>query len=232
MAESVFIAGMFVKYGKEFEELCERTGHTELAKEAVLMMYDATRDLPLEDKQVTTPCGVADCKVLAGRKLAVVPILRAGLGMVDGALRLVPAARVGHIGLYRNEETLEPVEYYCKLPGPQSKSSPFRFPCLPLALCLGLKCEIRKNVRLSMLSHKLDNPPVCCSPRSFHNLSGKFLLLPSMPLIRYLLLCVPSFRLLSVAFGYIIVTAVHLVNTFLLPPVTFLLIFVSYRAML
>ena len=76
-----------------------------------------SRDLPLEDKQVTTPCGVADCKVLAGRKLAFVPILRAGLGMVDGALRLVPAARVGHIGLYRNEETLEPVEYYCKLPG-------------------------------------------------------------------------------------------------------------------
>ena len=70
---------------------------------AMLMMYDATRDLPLEDKQVTTPCGVADCKVLAGRKLAFVPILRAG--------------RVGHIGLYRNEETLEPVEYYCKLPG-------------------------------------------------------------------------------------------------------------------
>ena len=85
---------------------------------AMLMMYDATRDLPLEDKQVTTPCGVADCKVLAGRKLAFVPILRAGLGMVDGALRLVPAARVGHIGLYRNEETLEPVEYYCKLPSP------------------------------------------------------------------------------------------------------------------
>ena len=85
---------------------------------AMLMMYDATRDLPLEDKQVTTPCGVADCKVLAGRKLAFVPILRAGLGMVDGALHLVPAARVGHIGLYRNEETLEPVEYYCKLPDP------------------------------------------------------------------------------------------------------------------
>ena len=80
---------------------------------AMLMMYDATRDLPLEDKQVTTPCGVADCKVLAGRKLAFVPILRAGLGMVDGALRLVPAARVGHIGLYRNEETLEPVHYCC-----------------------------------------------------------------------------------------------------------------------
>ena len=83
---------------------------------AMLMMYDATRDLPLEDKQVTTPCGVADCKVLAGRKLAFVPILRAGLGMVDGMLSLIPAAKVGHIGLYRNPETLKPVEYYCKLP--------------------------------------------------------------------------------------------------------------------
>lgn len=84
---------------------------------AMLMIYDATRDLPLADKKVETPCGIADCKTIAGRKLAFVPILRAGLGMVDGALSLVPAARVGHIGLYRDEETLEPVEYYCKLPG-------------------------------------------------------------------------------------------------------------------
>ena len=83
---------------------------------AMLMMYDATRDLPLEDKQVTTPCGVADCKVLAGRKLAFVPILRAGLGMVDGMLQLIPAAKVGHVGLYRDEETFEPVEYFVKLP--------------------------------------------------------------------------------------------------------------------
>ena len=83
---------------------------------AMLMMYDATRDLPLEDKQVTTPCGVADCKVLAGRKLAFVPILRAGLGLVDGVLRMVPAARVGHIGMYRDEETLEPHPYFCKMP--------------------------------------------------------------------------------------------------------------------
>ncbi len=83
---------------------------------STLMIYDATRDLPLTDKTVTTPCGTADCKVIAGRKLAFVPILRAGLGMVDGALALVPAARVGHIGLYRDEETLKPVEYYCKLP--------------------------------------------------------------------------------------------------------------------
>ncbi|MCD7797472.1 MAG: uracil phosphoribosyltransferase [Clostridiales bacterium] len=83
---------------------------------STLMIYDATRDLPLTDKTVTTPCGTADCKVISGRKLAFVPILRAGLGMVDGALALVPAARVGHIGLYRDEKTFKPVEYYCKLP--------------------------------------------------------------------------------------------------------------------
>lgn len=83
---------------------------------SMLMIYEATRDLPLEDVQVETPMGLADCKHISGRKLAFVPILRAGLGMVDGALQLVPSARVGHIGLYRDEETLKPVEYYCKLP--------------------------------------------------------------------------------------------------------------------
>ena len=83
---------------------------------AMLMVYDATRDLPLQDKDVQTPCGTAHCKKISGRKLAFVPILRAGLGMVEGALSLVPSARVGHIGLYRDETTLEPVEYYCKLP--------------------------------------------------------------------------------------------------------------------
>lgn len=79
--------------------------------------YEATRDLPLEDVRVETPICAAPCKQLSGRKLAIVPILRAGLGMVDGLLELVPAARVGHIGMYRDEETHEPHEYYCKLPG-------------------------------------------------------------------------------------------------------------------
>ena len=83
---------------------------------AMLMMFEATRDLSTESVKVETPCGIADCKQIAGRKMAFVPILRAGLGMVDGCLKLVPSARVGHIGLYRNEETLKPVEYYCKLP--------------------------------------------------------------------------------------------------------------------
>lgn len=93
---------------KEFRDLVNEI--------AMLMIYDATRDLPLNDKEVQTPCGIAHCKEIAGRKLAFVPILRAGLGMVEGALMLVPSARVGHIGLYRDETTLEPVEYYCKLP--------------------------------------------------------------------------------------------------------------------
>lgn len=83
---------------------------------AMLMCYEATRDLPLEDVEIETPICKTTVKHLAGKKLAVVPILRAGLGMVDGILSLVPSARVGHIGLYRDEETLKPVEYYCKLP--------------------------------------------------------------------------------------------------------------------
>ena len=83
---------------------------------AMLMCYEATRDLPLKEVETKTPIAVAKTKVLAGKKLAFVPILRAGLGMVDGVLALVPSARVGHIGLYRDPDTLQPVEYYCKLP--------------------------------------------------------------------------------------------------------------------
>ncbi len=93
---------------KEFRDL--------VSEVATLLCYEATRDLPLEEVEVETPIALARTKVLAGRKLALVPILRAGLGMVDGMLNLIPAAKVGHIGLYRNEETLQPVEYYCKLP--------------------------------------------------------------------------------------------------------------------
>ena len=83
---------------------------------AMLMCYEATRDLKLTDVEIDTPISHMTAKELEGKKLAVVPILRAGLGMVDGMLTMIPAAKVGHIGLYRNEETLEPVEYYCKLP--------------------------------------------------------------------------------------------------------------------
>ncbi|MBQ1866203.1 MAG: uracil phosphoribosyltransferase [Bacteroidales bacterium] len=83
---------------------------------SLLMGYEVTRDLPLEDEEIETPMGHMVAHKVAGRKLAIVPILRAGLGMVDGLLTLVPVARVGHIGLYRNEETHKPVVYYCKLP--------------------------------------------------------------------------------------------------------------------
>lgn len=93
---------------KEFREL--------VSEIAMLMCYEATRDLPLKEVETQTPVALAKTKVIAGKKLAFVPILRAGLGMVDGVLSLVPSARIGHIGLYRDPETLKPVEYYCKLP--------------------------------------------------------------------------------------------------------------------
>ena len=93
---------------KEFRSLIDEI--------TMLMCYDATRDLPLSDVDVETPCGVAHAKMLSGKELAFVPILRAGTGMVNGVLTLVPNARVGHIGLYRDETTHTPVEYYCKLP--------------------------------------------------------------------------------------------------------------------
>ena len=93
---------------KEFRELVEEV--------AMLMAYEVTRDFPLQEIEVKTPVALAKVKVLAGRKVGLVPILRAGLGMVDGMLRLIPAAKVGHVGLYRDPETLLPVEYYCKLP--------------------------------------------------------------------------------------------------------------------
>ncbi len=83
---------------------------------AMLMGYEVTRDLPLQEIEIETPVAPCKANVIAGKKLGIVPILRAGLGMVDGMLRLVPAARVGHIGLYRDPATLKPVEYYCKLP--------------------------------------------------------------------------------------------------------------------
>ena len=93
---------------KEFREL--------VSEIAMLMGYEVTRDLPLQEVEIETPIGVAKTKVLSGKKLGIVPILRAGLGMVDGMLNLMPMIKVGHIGLYRDHETLEPVEYYCKLP--------------------------------------------------------------------------------------------------------------------
>jgi uracil phosphoribosyltransferase len=93
---------------KEFREL--------VSELSMLMGYEVTRNLPLKEVDVETPLAIAKTKVLSGKKMGIVPILRAGLGMVDGMLKLMPMLRVGHIGLYRDPETLEPVEYYCKLP--------------------------------------------------------------------------------------------------------------------
>ena len=93
---------------REFRELVNEV--------AGLMCYEATRDLPTEEVMVETPITTAKCRMLSGEKLAIVPVLRAGLGMVDSMVDLIPSAKIGHIGLYRDPETHEPVEYYCKLP--------------------------------------------------------------------------------------------------------------------
>ncbi len=93
---------------KEFKEL--------VSEISTLMGYEVTRDMTLEEKEIETPIGKMKSEVIAGKKVGIVPILRAGLGMVEGMLSVVPAAKVGHIGLYRDPETLEPIEYYCKLP--------------------------------------------------------------------------------------------------------------------
>ncbi len=93
---------------KEFRELVEEV--------SMLMAYEVTRNFPLEEVEVETPVSSARCHVITGKKIAVIPILRAGLGMVEGILKLIPTAKVGHIGVYRDPETLQPIEYYCKLP--------------------------------------------------------------------------------------------------------------------
>ena len=93
---------------KEFRELMEEV--------AMLMAYEVTRNIPLEEVEIETPVAMARCHVISGKKIALIPILRAGLGMVGGILKLIPTAKVGHIGVYRDPETLQPIEYYCKLP--------------------------------------------------------------------------------------------------------------------
>lgn len=98
------------------EEVGSKDFRQMISEIAMLMCYESTRNLKLQDVKIKTPICETTVKELAGKKLAVVPILRAGLGMVEGMLAMIPAAKVGHIGLYRDPETLEPVEYYCKLP--------------------------------------------------------------------------------------------------------------------
>ena len=105
---------------KEFRELLEEI--------SMLMVYEVTRDLSTEEAEVETPICTTKTHVLSGKKVGIVPILRAGLGMVDGVLNLIPAAKVGHIGLYRDPETLNPVEYYCKLPDDSQNRAAISWP--------------------------------------------------------------------------------------------------------
>ena len=128
---------------KEFKEL--------VSELATLLCYEATRDLPLEEVEIETPIAVAHTNVLSGRKLALVPILRAGLGMVDGMLTLLPAAKVGHIGLYRNEETLEPVEYYCKLPSDINEREVFVLD--PMLATGGSSCDAIAQIKKRGAKH-------------------------------------------------------------------------------
>ena len=107
---------------------------------ATLMGYEALRDLPLEDVEVETPIETCMTPMLAGKKLAIVPILRAGLGMVNGVLSLVPSAKIGHIGLYRDEETHEPHEYFCKLPNPIEQRTIVQ---KQMKQCLAMNCWTR-----------------------------------------------------------------------------------------
>ena len=131
---------------KEFREL--------ISEIAMFMAYEATRDLKMEDVEIETPITRTTVKKLEGKKLAVVPILRAGLGMVEGMLAMVPAAKVGHIGLYRDPKTLKPVEYYCKLPSDCGEREVFvtdpmlATGCSAIAAITMLKEKGVKNIRL------------------------------------------------------------------------------------
>lgn len=122
---------------KEFKEL--------ISELAMMICYEATRDLTTEEAEVETPLATAKVRMLAGRKLALVPILRAGLGMVDGMLAMIPAAKVGHIGLYRDPTTLEPVEYYCKLPGDIAERDVFLLD--PMLATGGSTCDAIRLLR-------------------------------------------------------------------------------------
>ena len=127
----------------EFRKLIEEIG--------ILMGYEALRDLPLEDVEVETPIETCMTPMISGKKLAIVPILRAGLGMVNGILALVPSAKVGHIGLYRDEETHEPHEYYCKLPDPIDQIQCLLPVVLLLLLLTSSKLMVERVLSLCLL---------------------------------------------------------------------------------
>ena len=121
---------------------------------STLMAYEVTRDLPMEEVDIETPVASMRARVLAGRKLGIVPILRAGLGMAEGVMELIPAAKVGHIGLYRDPETLKPVSYYCKLPGDSSAAEGIRIVKEAGCKTVRLMCLVAAPEGIEML-HKL-----------------------------------------------------------------------------
>ena len=129
---------------KEFREI--------VGEIAALMCYEATRDLPTEEITVETPVAPAKCRVLSGKKLAIVPILRAGLGMVDTIVDLIPSAKIGHIGLFRDPETHEPVKYYCKMPPTlQSGGYLWWILCWPPAALLPMPLPLSRNTAAKIL---------------------------------------------------------------------------------
>ena len=118
---------------------------------AMLMCYEATRDLPLKEITIETPVSEARVQVISGKKIALVPILRAGLGMVEGILEMIPAAKVGHIGLYRNPETLQPIEYYCKLPSDINEREVFVLD--PMLATGGSSCDAIAQIKKRGAKH-------------------------------------------------------------------------------
>ena len=128
---------------KEFRDL--------VGEIATLLCYEATRDLPLKEITIETPVAEARVQVISGKKIALVPILRAGLGMVEGILEMIPAAKVGHIGLYRNPETLQPIEYYCKLPSDINEREVFVLD--PMLATGGSSCDAIAQIKKRGAKH-------------------------------------------------------------------------------
>lgn len=148
---------------KEFREL--------ISEISMLMCYEATRDLPLKEVEIETPLSISKTKFISGRKLAFVPILRAGLGMIDGVLQLVPTAKMGHIGIYRHPETFEPIEYYCKLPIDISKRE-----VIILDPMLATGCSIIKSIEI-LKQNEVKNIKFMCivaAPQGVENLNKKY----------------------------------------------------------
>ena len=146
---------------KDFRELVSEIG--------MLITYEATRDLPLTTKTVETPICTAEEPTLAGKKIAVVPILRAGLGLVDGVLRMVPSARVGHIGMFRDEETLEPHVYFCKMPKDIAERD---IMIVDPMLATGGRRGHRRDEKARLPQHQAHGPRRCARRHQAHHLQA------------------------------------------------------------